>query len=129
MFGKISNPKSIIEGLFKKPATDTGTPQEPVPVQIPVAPLESTEPGKIVRDKMFNEAARLAVGLGYASTHLLQTKMKIGHGHARRLVGQLEKEGIVAPQVENKARGVLMTPDKLEIFLGKVGHQKTEIET
>lgn len=69
---------------------------------------------------MFNEAARLVVGLGYASTHLIQTKMKIGHAHARRLIGQLEMEGVVAPQVENKTRAVLIAPDKIEAFLGKL---------
>lgn len=121
MFENLKKPKSMIEGLFKKPVSETSTSQESTPTPSPVTPPGSTEPDKIVRDKMFNEAARLAVGLGYASTHLLQKKMRIGHVHAQRLIAQLEKEGIVAPQVSNKARGVLMTPDKLEVFLGRVG--------
>ncbi|HUI90833.1 MAG TPA: DNA translocase FtsK [Chitinivibrionales bacterium] len=127
MFGKLLKPKSVDQEPTKKPAKETNTIQEPAPASSPVIPPESPETGKIVRDKMFNEAARLAVGLGYASTHLLQTKMKIGHTHAKRLISQLEKEGIVASQVENKARAVLMTPEKLEVFLGKAGQQQAEI--
>jgi S-DNA-T family DNA segregation ATPase FtsK/SpoIIIE len=122
MFEKLAKPRSMFDGLFHKPIVESSSPQEPSPVMpqqetAPVVPPEATKSGKTVRDKMFNEAARLVVNLGYGSTHLLQTKMKIGHAHARKIVAQLEKEGIVAPQVENKARGVLMTPDKLESFL------------
>jgi len=137
MLEKLTHPKSMFKGLFRKPAAESSAPPEPPQIQSPVAPQleaapvvppETTKPSKLVRDKMFNEAARLVVGLGYASTHLVQTKMKIGHAHARRLIGQLEKEGIVAPQVENKTRAVLIIPDKIEAFLGKVGPQKVEIK-
>jgi S-DNA-T family DNA segregation ATPase FtsK/SpoIIIE len=112
----------MFDGLFHKPTVESSPPQVPSPVipqqeTGPVVPPEITKPNKTVRDKLFNDAARLVVGLGYGSTHLLQTKMKIGHAHARRLINQLEKDGVVAPKVENKARGVLITPEKLESYL------------
>jgi S-DNA-T family DNA segregation ATPase FtsK/SpoIIIE len=69
------------------------------------------------RDELFEDAARLIVGIGQGSTSLLQRRMKIGYARAGRLMDELERAGMVGPQEGSKMREVLMKPDELERFL------------
>jgi DNA segregation ATPase FtsK/SpoIIIE-like protein len=72
------------------------------------------------RDDLFEEAARLIVGIGQGSTSLLQRRMKIGYARAGRIMDELEQAGIVGPAEGSKMREVRMKPDELEGFIQNV---------
>lgn len=60
-------------------------------------------------DPRFEEAARLVVELGKASTTEIQRKMGLGYAKAARIMDQLQAKGIVGPQVGARPREVLVT--------------------
>jgi len=59
------------------------------------------------KDPLFEDAARLIVQNQLGSTSLLQRRMKLGYNRAGRLMDQLERAGVVGPNVGSKAREVL----------------------
>lgn len=59
-------------------------------------------------DPKFEEAARLVVSTGRASTSYLQTQMGMGFVRSARVMSQLEAAGIVVPQNSSKNREVLV---------------------
>ena len=66
-------------------------------------------------DPKFEEAARLVVSTGRASTSYLQTQMGMGFARSARVMSQLEAAGIVGPQNSSKNREVLVqTFDELD---------------
>ncbi len=60
-------------------------------------------------DPRFEEAARLVVEYGRASTTEIQRKMGLGYAKAARIMDQLHAKGIVGPQVGARPREVLVT--------------------
>jgi S-DNA-T family DNA segregation ATPase FtsK/SpoIIIE len=62
-------------------------------------------------DPMFEDAARLIVMNQQGSTSLIQRKFAIGYNRAGRLMDQLERAGIVGPQIGSKPREVLCISD------------------
>ena len=72
-------------------------------------------------DERFEEAARLVVTSGKASTSYLQTRLGMGFAKAARVMGQLEAAGIVGPQEGAKPRQILVSdPVSLEALLNDV---------
>ena len=73
---------------------------------------ESSDDGAAVDmknvDPKFEEAARLVVSTGRASTSYLQTQMGMGFARSARVMSQLEAAGIVGPQNSSKNREVLV---------------------
>ena len=70
-------------------------------------------------DKNFEEAARVVVSSGRASTSYLQTTMGMGFARSARVMSQLESAGIVGPQdSKSKNREVLVNSfDELDTLL------------
>lgn len=66
----------------------------------------SEDIGKL--DPMFAECAKLIVSKQQGSTSLLQRQFAIGYNRAGRLMDQMEKAGIVGPQIGSKPREVLV---------------------
>ena len=66
-----------------------------------------------VDDPMLEEAIRVVVENGMASTSLLQRKLKLGYARAARIVDEMEQRGIVGPYEGSKPRKVLITMDQL----------------
>ncbi|MGN1320767.1 MAG: DNA translocase FtsK, partial [Acutalibacteraceae bacterium] len=64
-------------------------------------------------DPMLDEAIKVVVELGQASTSLLQRKLKLGYARAARIVDEMEERGIVGPYEGSKPRQVLITKDQL----------------
>jgi len=60
-------------------------------------------------DEMMEEAIKLVVENGQASTSLLQRRLRLGYARAGRLIDEMEQMGIVGPHVGSKSREVLMT--------------------
>ena len=64
-------------------------------------------------DPLFNDAVRLVIEFGKASTSLLQRRLRIGYGRAAHLIDLMEKDGIVGAADGPKPREVLKRPDWL----------------
>jgi S-DNA-T family DNA segregation ATPase FtsK/SpoIIIE len=64
-------------------------------------------------DEVYDEAVRIVVESGKASTSLLQRRLRLGYGRAARLIDMMEKDGIVSPPDGSKPREVLKRPDWL----------------
>ncbi len=63
------------------------------------------------KDDMLEEAVKLIVDSGRASTSLLQRRLGIGYPRASRIMDQLEEEGIIGPAEGSKPRQVLWQDD------------------
>ena len=69
------------------------------------------ELGEDDNDPLFNDAVRLVVEFGKASTSLLQRRLRIGYGRAAHLIDLMERDGIVGAADGPKPREVLKRPD------------------
>lgn len=63
-------------------------------------------------DPMLDEAVKLVVEAGQASTSLLQRRLRLGYARAGRLIDTMEQMGIVGPHEGSKSRKVLLTYDQ-----------------
>jgi len=64
-------------------------------------------------DELYQDAVRLVLEFGKASTSLLQRRLRIGYGRAAHLIDLMEQDGIVGPADGPKPREVLKRPDWL----------------
>jgi S-DNA-T family DNA segregation ATPase FtsK/SpoIIIE len=64
-------------------------------------------------DPMLQDAVRLVLEFGKASTSLLQRRLRIGYGRAAHLIDLMEQDGIVGPADGPKPREILKRPDWL----------------
>ena len=64
-------------------------------------------------DPLFNDAVRLVIEFGKASTSLLQRRLRIGYGRAAHLIDLMERDGIVGAADGPKPREVLKRPSWL----------------
>jgi S-DNA-T family DNA segregation ATPase FtsK/SpoIIIE len=62
-------------------------------------------------DELFQDAVKLVLEFGKASTSLLQRRLRIGYGRAAHLIDLMEQDGIVGPADGPKPREVLKRPD------------------
>ena len=67
--------------------------------------------GEMENDPLYNDAVRLVVEFGKASTSLLQRRLRIGYGRAAHLIDLMERDGIVGAADGPKPREVLKRPD------------------
>jgi DNA segregation ATPase FtsK/SpoIIIE, S-DNA-T family len=67
--------------------------------------------GDGAQDPMFDDAVRLVLEFGKASTSLLQRRLRIGYGRAAHLIDMMERDGIVGPADGPKPRELLKRPD------------------
>ena len=72
---------------------------------------EPGEGGEGENDPMYNDAVKLVVEFGKASTSLLQRRLRIGYGRAAHLIDLMEQDGIVGAADGPKPREVLRRPD------------------
>jgi S-DNA-T family DNA segregation ATPase FtsK/SpoIIIE len=71
------------------------------------------EGGEGEHDELYEDAVRLVIEFGKASTSLLQRRLRIGYGRAAHLIDLMEKDGIVGSPDGPKPREVLKKPDWL----------------
>ena len=62
-------------------------------------------------DEMFDRAVAIVADSRNASISYIQRRLKVGYNRAARMIEQMEKEGMIGPQVGTKSR---------EIFLGSI---------
>jgi S-DNA-T family DNA segregation ATPase FtsK/SpoIIIE len=75
----------------------------------PEGSLGDEEEGE--QDELFEDAVRLVIEFGKASTSLLQRRLRIGYGRAAHLIDLMERDGIVGSADGPKPREVLKRPD------------------
>jgi S-DNA-T family DNA segregation ATPase FtsK/SpoIIIE len=63
------------------------------------------------KDEMYEQAVRVVVEMGKASTSILQRRLRLGYGRAARLLDVMERDGIIGPPDGSKPREVLKRPD------------------
>jgi S-DNA-T family DNA segregation ATPase FtsK/SpoIIIE len=72
---------------------------------------EDGESGGDENDPLFEDAVRLVLEFGKASTSLLQRRLRIGYGRAAHLIDLMERDGIVGAADGPKPREVLKRPE------------------
>ncbi len=65
------------------------------------------------QDPMYEDAVRVVVEMGKASTSTLQRRLRLGYGRAARILDMMQREGIIGPPDGSKPREVLKRPDWL----------------
>ncbi|HUE02057.1 MAG TPA: DNA translocase FtsK 4TM domain-containing protein [Bryobacteraceae bacterium] len=83
-----------------------------------VAPSEDAEPeGEEAapggQDPMYEDAVRIVLEMGKASTSTLQRRLRLGYGRAARILDMMQRDGIIGPPDGSKPREVLKRPDWL----------------
>jgi S-DNA-T family DNA segregation ATPase FtsK/SpoIIIE len=71
------------------------------------------EPVSEDQDPMYEEAVRLVLQMGKASTSTLQRHLRLGYGRAARILDMMQRDGIIGPPDGSKPREVLKRPDWL----------------
>ncbi|MGO9257321.1 MAG: DNA translocase FtsK [Bryobacteraceae bacterium] len=71
------------------------------------------EPAAGEQDPMYEEAVRLVLQMGKASTSTLQRHLRLGYGRAARILDTMQRDGIIGPPDGSKPRDVLKRPDWL----------------
>ncbi len=71
------------------------------------------EAGEDEHDDLYQDAVRLVLEFGKASTSLLQRRLRIGYGRAAHLIDLMEKDGVVGAADGPRPREILKRPDWL----------------
>jgi S-DNA-T family DNA segregation ATPase FtsK/SpoIIIE len=71
------------------------------------------EPAGEDQDPLYEEAVRLVLQMGKASTSTLQRHLRLGYGRAARILDMMQRDGIIGPPDGSKPREVLKRPDWL----------------
>jgi S-DNA-T family DNA segregation ATPase FtsK/SpoIIIE len=62
-------------------------------------------------DELYEDARRIVVEMGKASTSVLQRRLRIGYGRAASLLDAMERDGIIGPPDGTKPRELLINRD------------------
>jgi DNA segregation ATPase FtsK/SpoIIIE, S-DNA-T family len=65
------------------------------------------------QDPMYEDAVRVVVEMGKASTSTLQRRLRLGYGRAARILDMMQRDGIIGPPDGSRPREVLKRPDWL----------------
>ncbi|HEX3941045.1 MAG TPA: DNA translocase FtsK 4TM domain-containing protein, partial [Acidobacteriaceae bacterium] len=81
-FWKKQGEAEYVQGFLESPKDDRGNDLD-------------IDPGDDSNDEIFEDAVRLVLEFGKASTSLLQRRLRIGYGRAAHLIDMMERDGIV----------------------------------
>lgn len=59
-------------------------------------------------DELYDDAVRMVIEMGRASTSVLQRRLRIGYGRAASILDAMERDGIIGPPEGSKPRAVLV---------------------
>jgi S-DNA-T family DNA segregation ATPase FtsK/SpoIIIE len=65
-------------------------------------------------DPLYQDAVRVVMEMGKASTSTLQRRLRLGYGRAARILDRMQKEGLIGPPDGSRPREVLKRPDWLD---------------
>jgi len=77
------------------------------------AEFADEEPASDEQDPMYEEALRVVLEMGKASTSTLQRRLRLGYGRAARILDTMHRDGIIGPPDGSKPREVLKRPEWL----------------
>jgi S-DNA-T family DNA segregation ATPase FtsK/SpoIIIE len=100
-FWKDQGEAEYVQGFLESPRDEKGR-------DLDAEPEDGDE-----NDELFEDAVRLVLEFGKASTSLLQRRLRIGYGRAAHLIDMMERDGIVGPADGSKPREILKPPDWL----------------
>jgi S-DNA-T family DNA segregation ATPase FtsK/SpoIIIE len=85
-------------------------------LQAPPADEEDSEAAEfeVGDDPAYQDAVRVVLEMGKASTSTLQRRLRLGYGRAARILDMMQHEGIIGPPDGSKPREVLKRPDWLQ---------------
>ncbi len=89
----------------------------------PPSEEEEDEEGEVFdgqEDPMYQDAVRVVLEMGKASTSTLQRRLRLGYGRAARILDMMQREGIIGPPDGSKPREVLKRPDWLREMDGQL---------
>jgi S-DNA-T family DNA segregation ATPase FtsK/SpoIIIE len=66
------------------------------------------------QDPMYQDAVRVVLEMGKASTSILQRRLRLGYGRAARILDMMQRDGIIGPPDGSRPRDVLKRPDWLD---------------
>jgi S-DNA-T family DNA segregation ATPase FtsK/SpoIIIE len=66
------------------------------------------------QDPLYQDAVRVVLEMGKASTSTLQRRLRLGYGRAARILDTMQRDGIIGPPDGSRPREVLKRPDWLE---------------
>jgi len=66
------------------------------------------------QDPMYEDALRVVLEMGKASTSTLQRRLRLGYGRAARILDMMHRDGIIGPPDGSKPREVLKRPEWLQ---------------
>ena len=72
------------------------------------------------QDPMYEDAVRVVLEMGKASTSTLQRRLRLGYGRAARILDMMQRDGIIGPPDGSKPRDVLKRPDWLREVEGQL---------
>ncbi|MGA8029091.1 MAG: DNA translocase FtsK 4TM domain-containing protein [Bryobacteraceae bacterium] len=72
------------------------------------------------QDPIYQDAVRVVLEMGKASTSTLQRRLRLGYGRAARILDMMQRDGIIGPPDGSKPREVLKRPDWLREVEGQV---------
>jgi DNA segregation ATPase FtsK/SpoIIIE, S-DNA-T family len=72
------------------------------------------------QDPMYEDAVRVVLEMGKASTSTLQRRLRLGYGRAARILDMMQRDGIIGPPDGSKPREVLKRPDWLREVQGQL---------
>ena len=64
-------------------------------------------------DPAYEDALRIVLEMGKASTSTLQRRLRLGYGRAARILDAMEKDGVIGPPDGSRPREILKAPDWL----------------
>ena len=64
-------------------------------------------------DPLYQDAVRVVLEMGKASTSILQRRLRLGYGRAARILDVMQRDGIIGPPDGSRPREVLKKPDWL----------------
>ena len=73
----------------------------------------AVEDDEVFDDPAYEDAVRIVLEMGKASTSTLQRRLRLGYGRAARILDAMERDGIIGPPDGSRPREVLKSPDWL----------------
>ncbi len=74
---------------------------------------EQAGEGDGAQDPLYEDAVRIVLEMGKASTSTLQRRLRLGYGRAARILDTMQRDGIIGPPDGSRPREVLKRPEWL----------------
>ena len=85
--------------------------------------MGATAAGNDEKDEIYDEALRVVMETGQASASQLQRRLSLGFSRAGRIIDQMERAGLIGPNLGSKPREILVDREKwLEENNGSTGN-------